>query len=408
MKRATRWIPGVKCEATDRFGLKLLRAYVGGGEVHEYLQPADQRWLGDCTEGIDWPAALKRVSDTAEVIKLRQLAWELDALGVLLHEADVSGVWWCPKQLSYPRNGESTWQGFGTQTLIVRDEHEGFWLEHPGADVSLWAPQASGFAAWLDGAELPEELKEQFCVWGFGGERLSPAGAARSVGENFFLETTRRLSRLGDLRRESAPWPLPTRMTDWPILSRGSRKSVRGHEARKRIHVQELNRIAEDIFRPCESRLTPYYGDVHRLPGPAGGGAWEHVVYLWVRECEGLTAGAYQLVAGHWQALKGPFPTELWGRRADQAWGLKGLPQVVLSLHARADVLARRYRRISVQLAHLNGALRAHEVQLAAEARGLACCWLGGGILNEISSQDPEASLGLFNVCDLALGGLER
>jgi hypothetical protein len=406
MKRS-RWLPGVTARLGPD-GLDVTWPFPDGERKVTMLKVEDLTWVGpDIENELDWNEMAKRARDEKEIARLWAFRRSLESGAWIMHEGP-GQVWWCPKQLPCPVLQTKPWSGFGPHVLIVRDAHAGYWLEHAGADVSIWSSEAATFAQWLDGKNISIELQTALQGWGFGGDRLPADVHLPDVGETFYLETTRRLSRLGSFPRLSPPreLPAPLNESEWSPRPRAGRASVRAHGDREVLTLHELNEAVEAVFRPIRSFINPYYGTVERLYGPAAGGVWEHEVYLWVNQCDGLLSGVYRLVAGHWKKIEiSRVVQDTWSERSKSAWGAAEVPQMVLSLGARIDLLAQKYRRISSQLAHFNAAIRLHEFQLEADKRGWASCWMGGGILAELPTLQGLSPLAHYPMLDMALAG---
>lgn len=403
----SRWLPGVQVKVTAD-GLEVTWPFPDGERRVIMLTAEDLTWVGaGIAAELDWAEMTTLVRDEKELARLWAFRRSLESGAWIMHEAP-GQVWWCPKQLPCPVLQDKPWNGFGPHVLIVRDAHSGFWLEHAGADVSIWSADAGTFAQWLDGKNLTADLQRALQAWGFGGDRLPADGYLPDVGETFYLETTRRLSRLGSFPRLNPPSALPAALneTEWPGQHRAGRASVRVHSDRAVLTLSELHEAVEAVFRPIRRFFNPYYGTVERLYGPAAGGAWEHEVYLWVNRCDGLLPGAYRLAAGQWKRIEiSRLVQETWIERSKSAWGSAEVPQLILSLGARIDLLSQKYRRISAQLAHFNAAIRLHEFQLEADQRGWASCWMGGGILAELPELQGLSPLLHYPMIDMALAG---
>ena len=378
-----------------------------GAPIFELLKQSPDQFMWN-----EWV----KTSPTIENIKWIKACWRfLDQTGTLLNPFSIN-VWSFNKELPPPIIPDNTkWMGWSEHVSVLRDKIDGWWIEVPGASASLWAPSLLRLQILIDNPT--EEEKSLLLQLGFGGHGLRKDVSELTTSTDWlWWESVRFNPRYGEFSRKTGmklrPLKVPEGKAIGPIGKKPElplRASVRGHDNRELLTVEDLVDTLSVVFTHTGNFYTDWYGETNRLYGPSGGGVYESEAWVWVRKVEGLLPGLYVFNGEERQLYRQEVSEEIvkiWEQRAENFWGSSfGLPQTVVSIVSDLTRLPQKYERLPLYLALINAGHRMAELTQEAEKRGLAVCGIGGGILKEIPQTFGENSLLMTPTEEIALGG---
>jgi len=143
-------------------------------------------------------------------------------------------------------------------------------------------------------------------------------------------------------------------------------------------------RIGELLYRTARVKdlIRSEIQDVSRRPYPGGGAIYELELYLTINACEGIAPGLYhycpkshrlERLCGRNEATDGLIEDAM------RSTGMKGMPQVLITIAARFQRLSWKYQSMAYNAILKNVGVLYQTMYLVATAMDLAPCALGGG-----------------------------
>jgi SagB-type dehydrogenase family enzyme len=161
------------------------------------------------------------------------------------------------------------------------------------------------------------------------------------------------------------------------------RHSTRSFDDRRPITLAELSQFLDLTARVLARSGEPEHGDSEAStvrPYPSAGASYELELYLAVNTCEGLARGFYHYDAGAHAlspigAAADAFDALLAG--ASQAMGVRGAPQILITIAARFGRVSWKYSSIAYALILKDAGVLTQTLYLTATELGLGGCAIG-------------------------------
>lgn len=406
--------PWTKIEFHDQ-SLKLFRTTFEKDLLEEF--PIRGNWgshLIDDQSIIDWETLISHTDSLAEIESIKS-TWSKMKKNECLLEFFSDEIWAFKKDFpQIPEKNILSWKGWPDEVNIAKDKNEGWWIDVPGALLSLWAQNLQSLQTILD--HPTEDQKKLLAANKFDGSYLpDDVKSGSSMQDWLWWEGVHFNGRHGILARTRPAKISPQKYPDGTLIGPLSiayplpnRTSIRGHETREALELQELINILGTYFdytgkSSSEWHVTP------RQYGPSAGGVYDSTVWVLAVDVEGLEAGLY-CYDGLEHKLKkyslAPELEQIWKARAQKAWGpSSGVPQAVISVVSDLSVVYRKYQRLSMPLAIQNATYRIAELQTLADKNGLATCLIAGGTMKELASTWGGNCLLVTPLAEMCIGG---